>query len=285
MVLEVETWTSPSPRIAPILAVRGLAEGESVIRPQTEALVPLADVVSVRIAGLTAPGVLPPDHGLDDLADGLGAVLDELGLSKANVCGISHAGEIAYRFAVRHPERMERVVLTGVTGQRRDLLPPGTGADEMVELMKGPKGREMADHVISSMLCQDPALPVRGRAAMRWALAELIDHVGVSQIHLWFRCLELLQEVPERAGIAAPVLAVTGEHDVPCPPADCRALAALSSGSVFATIREADHFVFLTRAGEHLDLTRRFLLDEPLEDLPYVATLERFPHVVACASS
>ncbi|MFJ2747227.1 alpha/beta fold hydrolase [Streptomyces sp. NPDC087297] len=228
---------------------------------------------------------MPQRHGLDDLADGLCAVLDELGLTRVNLCGISHAGEIAYRLAVRHPERMERVVLTGVTGQRRDLLPPGTGAAEMAELMQGPRGRETADYVISAMLCQDPALPVRGRAAMRWALDELVGHVGMTQINLWLRCLELLQDVPERAGVAAPLLAVTGEHDVPCPPADCRALAALSPGSVFATISESDHFVFLTRAGEHLDLTRRFLLDEPLEDLPYVAALERFPHLVACAPS
>ncbi|MER6256328.1 hypothetical protein ABT224_33770 [Streptomyces sp. NPDC001584] len=50
----------------------------------------------------------------------------------------------------------------------------------------------------------------------------------------------------------------------------------MSSQAVFATIEEADHWVFLTRSHELLDLTRRFLLDEPLEGLPYVAALEQF---------
>ncbi len=278
MVLEAETRTSPSPRIAPILAVRALAEGEAAIRPQLEALLPLADVVAVRIAGISAPGLLPQDHTLDDLADGLAAVLDELGLARVNVCGTSHGGEIAYRLAVRHPQRIERVALTGATGHPRDHLPPGVSAATLADRMESSARHEMADYVAAALLCQDPALPVRGRAALRWVLDDLISNTDDQQIDIWIRCLGLLRDAPQPTAVTTPLLAVTGEHDVVSRPSECRVLAALSPGSVFATIKEADHFVFLTRTREHLEVTRRFLLDQPLEDLPYLAALERFPH-------
>ncbi|MCX5205726.1 alpha/beta hydrolase [Streptomyces sp. NBC_00237] len=277
VVLDVETRASSSARIAPILAVRALAEGEAAIRPQRKALLPLADIVSVRIAGVSAPGVLPKHCSLDDLADGLAAVLDDLGLKRVNVCGTSHGGEIAYRFAVRHPERTGRVVLTGTTGHPRDHLPLGTSPAELAARMKGPARHGMADYVASTILCQDPALPVRGRAALRWVIDDLVSHTDDQQIDIWIRCMELLRNAPEPTPITAPLLAVTGEHDVASRPSECRALAALSSPSVFATIKEADHFVFLTRAREHLDVTRRFLLDQPLTDLPFLAALEAFP--------
>lgn len=278
VVLEAETRVSPSARIAPILAVRALAEGEAAIRPQTKALLPLADIVSVRIAGVSTRGVLPQHCSLDDLADGLADLLDKLGLRRVNVCGISHGGEIAYRFAVRHPERAERVVLTGTTGHPRDHLPPHTSPAELAARMKSSARRTMADYVASALLCQDPALPVRGRAALRWVLDDLVGQTDDEQIDIWIRCMGLLRNAPQPTPIASPLLTVTGEHDVASLPADCRALAALSSHSVFATIKEADHFVFLTRAREHLDITRRFLLDQPLAALPYLATLEAFPH-------
>ncbi|MFD3328416.1 alpha/beta fold hydrolase [Streptomyces sp. NPDC058701] len=129
------------------------------------------------------------------------------------------------------------------------------------------------------LLCQDPALPVRGRAALRWVLDDLISHTDDQQIDIWMRCLRLLRDAPQPTAITTPLLAVTGEHDVVSRPPECRALAPLSPGSVFATIKEADHFVFLTRTREHLEVTRRFLLDQPLEDLPYLAALEKFPHL------
>jgi len=43
------------------------------------------------------------------------AVLDHLGITRANVCGISYGGEVAMRVAARHPERVNKLVLSNTT--------------------------------------------------------------------------------------------------------------------------------------------------------------------------
>ncbi|MER5730751.1 hypothetical protein ABT084_20875 [Streptomyces sp. NPDC002138] len=111
---------------------------------------------------------------------------------------------------------------------------------------------------------------------MEWVLNDMLTTADEGQIGMWRRCLELLYAAAQPSGLQPPLLADIGEHDVASPPTEYRALAAMSSQGVFATIEEADHWVFLTRSHELLDLTRRFLLDEPLEGLPYVAALEQF---------
>lgn len=284
LVFEVESRTCPAPRISPVLFVRARAEGEATIRPQTEALLPVADIVGVRIAGVSSPGTLPPHCEIGDLADGLVGVLDELGLPRVNVCGTSHGGEIAYRLAERHPERTERVVLTGASGHR-PALPSGTTPAGLAARAKSATRHEPVDDVVSHLLCLDPDLPVRGRETLRWILNDIFNSADDTHIDLWARCLQLLCDAPQPTGLSTPLLAVTGEHDVAVRPTDCRALAAMSSEAVFATIQEADHWVFLTRAREHLDLTRRFLLDEPLEHSPYLATLEHFSRPRTALSS
>ncbi|MER6199145.1 alpha/beta hydrolase [Streptomyces sp. NPDC001586] len=276
LVFEVDARTCAEPRIPPVLFVRARAEGEATIHPQNEALLPLADLVGVRIAGLSGPGTLPPDSTIGDLADGLAVVLDELGLARVNVCGTSHGGEIAYRFAQRHPGRTERVVLTGASGHP-PVLVDGTTPAGLVARAKGATRQELVDEVVSRLLCLDPELPVRGRETLRWILTDLFRSSDDTHIDVWARCLQLVCNAPQPTGLSVPLLAVTGEHDVAVRPADCRALAAMSSDAVFATIREADHWVFLTRARDHLDLTRRFLLGEALDDAPYLAALEHFP--------
>lgn len=277
LVFEVETRTSPSPRTAPVFVVRAGAEGEATVRPQTEALLPVADIVGVRIAGVSSPGTLPQHCGLGDLADGLAAVLDELDLPRVNVLGTSHGGEIAYRFAVSHPDRTDRVVLTGANGHR-PRLPRGTTPAALAARVKSSARRDAADEIISAVLCLDPDRSVRGRTTLQWILNDLFNGVDDRHINLWTRFLQMQCDAPQPTGLSAPLLMVTGEHDIAIRPTDSRALAAMSSEAVFATIQEADHWVFLTRAREHLDLTRRFLLDEPLEHLPYLAALERLSH-------
>ncbi|MGW5852604.1 alpha/beta fold hydrolase [Streptomyces sp. NPDC055254] len=272
LVFEVETRTSPTPRTAPVLVVRAGAEGEATVRPQAEALLPVADIVGVRIAGVSSPGALPADCGLGDLADGLAGVLDELELPQVNVLGTSHGGEIAYRLAVGHPDRVDRIVLTGANGHRPHLPPGFTPAAAMARAKND--RREVSAEIVASVLCLDPDRPVRGRLALRWLLNDLFNGADDSHLHLWARCLQMLCDAPPPTGLSADLLLVTGEHDIAIRPADSRALAAMSSRAVFATIREADHWVFLTRPHEHLDLTRRFLLDEPLDHLPYLAALE-----------
>jgi pimeloyl-ACP methyl ester carboxylesterase len=55
-------------------------------------------------------------YTIADMADDTAALMDALGVKKAHVCGLSMGGMIAMEFALRHPDRLDRLILTGTPG-------------------------------------------------------------------------------------------------------------------------------------------------------------------------
>jgi pimeloyl-ACP methyl ester carboxylesterase len=66
-------------------------------------------------------------------ADVLAGVLDDLGIERAHVAGLSMGGGIALSFAARHPQRVRRLVLMAPTGCPEVSL-PRLACNRMIEL-------------------------------------------------------------------------------------------------------------------------------------------------------
>ena len=102
----------------PVLVVHGTPGGIDVADIMARFL-PSSDF---RVVTLSRPGYLgtplASEHAtLDDEADLYAAVLDDLGIDRVAVFAWSGGGPAAYRFAVRHPERVRSlVVAAGLTG-------------------------------------------------------------------------------------------------------------------------------------------------------------------------
>ncbi len=47
-----------------------------------------------------------PPYTLDDMAEDAVGLLDDLGIQKAHICGMSMGGMIAQTIAIRHPSRV-----------------------------------------------------------------------------------------------------------------------------------------------------------------------------------
>jgi pimeloyl-ACP methyl ester carboxylesterase len=90
----------------------------------------------------------PPETFTPEFEDvTLRAVLDELGLERMTLIGISCGGCIAVNFAARSPERVDRLVLYGSYAQGRALSPPQarTGMIDLVRSHWGLGSRLLAD--------------------------------------------------------------------------------------------------------------------------------------------
>jgi len=74
--------------------------------------------------GLTGPND-DEEYDMSYYVDLLAALMDRLGLSTAAVAGNSLGGGIAWRFAVAHPDRVERLLLLDSIG--RQIVPDGAG--------------------------------------------------------------------------------------------------------------------------------------------------------------
>lgn len=52
-------------------------------------------------------------YSIADMADDIVGLLDGLGIARAHILGISMGGMICQEFAIRHPERLHKMILTG----------------------------------------------------------------------------------------------------------------------------------------------------------------------------
>ncbi len=113
-------------------------------------------------------------YSLSDMTlDGL-AVLDELGIERAHVCGVSMGGMIVQTMAIEHPDRIRSLTsVMSSTGHRLTgwqdprLLPhllgrAGSTREEYVERSAAFSG------IIGSPAYRDPAERARARAAATW---------------------------------------------------------------------------------------------------------------------
>ncbi|RUQ04065.1 alpha/beta fold hydrolase [Curtobacterium sp. HSID17257] len=115
----------------PVLVLHGTPGGIA----SAEAMARFLPSDRFRVVTLARPGysgtTLEPDHpSLDDEADRYVALLDALGIDRVAVLAWSGGGPAAYRFAVRHPDRVRTLVV--VAGLSARWVPPEPSFAEWV---------------------------------------------------------------------------------------------------------------------------------------------------------
>ncbi|MFE5797083.1 alpha/beta fold hydrolase [Streptomyces sp. NPDC056503] len=188
-----------------------------------------------------------PDRpfGTRDLADDVMAVLDDLGVERADVYGTSMGGRVAQWCAVRHPSRVRSLVLgcTSPGGRhaverddavRRSLAAPTPAESRraLLSLMYTPAW--LAEHPGPHHTLGDPTMTPRARRR----------HLAASDGH------DAWDALP---GIGAPTLVLHGTDDRLNPTANAPLLADRIPGARLHLIEGARHAYFeefRTTAGE-----------------------------------
>ena len=114
------------------------------------------------------------DHTLDFFVDGLVSLLDRTGITKAVLVGNSLGGAVALGLALRHPERVEKLILMapgGIESRENYFSMPGIQA-----MVKYPMGSpEFTKEVLAQLLTQlvhDPVNVDDELVDERWATLE-----------------------------------------------------------------------------------------------------------------
>jgi pimeloyl-ACP methyl ester carboxylesterase len=95
----------------PLLLIRGLGSTCDGFKAQVEGLSPYFRVISFdnRCVGRTDQPQIP--FTIADMADDTAALMDALGFESAHVFGVSLGGMVAQELVLRHPEKVQRLVL------------------------------------------------------------------------------------------------------------------------------------------------------------------------------
>ena len=179
---------------------------------------------------------------LDNFVGDLETVVDQLGLERFPLIGMSQGGAVAMRYASRHPERVSALVLVGAYARgalRRaasDL--ERLEADTLVNLIRVGWGRD--------------------NDAFRQVFTNQYIPEGTAEQHRWWNDLERISASPEgaartlaafhdadvteaAAGLRVPTLVMHSRRDARVPFDEGRRLAALIPGARFLALESANH--------------------------------------------
>jgi 3-oxoadipate enol-lactonase/4-carboxymuconolactone decarboxylase len=176
---------------------------------------------------------------IDDLADDLAGLLEALGIPRANIVGLSLGGMMAQAFALRHANRLDRLVLVStsakmdaVTYHERAALARREGYDSFVDTVLTPRWLT-ADFAKRS---PETIAVFRERFPRDWR--------GYAV------CVDLIAELdlPERIGaIKAPTLIMVGADDPATPVAMSEDLRNRIPGSELIILPRLAHLLTVER--------------------------------------
>jgi len=207
---------------------------------------PAVDALAEHFRVLTLS--LGPECTLDADVARIAAALDERGIERAIVCGISFGGLVALRFAATHPQRTSSLVLAST---------PGPGATLR------PHHRLYArwPHLFGPVFAVET--PFRLRRELRWSqlTALVAAPTSFTKIARRAQLIELTDISADCRRVAAPTLVVTGEPrlDRVVPVGNTLEYLRAISGSQHVTLEATGHLGSITRAGRFAEMVSVFV--------------------------
>ena len=194
-----------------------------------------------RLISLDLPG-----HGLTEaprgyrvLPDTQPEVVDQLirrlGVDRFVIAGNSMGGQVAWRYALAHPDRVQGLVLVDAAGWPR--VGPAPKTPLVYRLLDTPLGREVAKRMDPRGMAQDGL--AQAYVDPRLVTQALVDRYADLARAPGHRDILLTQQTEPRppvtpadfARIRTPTLVMSGEQDALIPAADARAFAAAIPGA------------------------------------------------------
>ena len=184
-------------------------------------------------------------------------VLDALGIERAHVVGNSFGGSLAMSLAIRHPDRVGRLVLMGSVGVPFAITPgldAVWGYEPSVEAMEG----------LLHLFAYDRALIGPDLARLRY---EASVRPGVQEAYRAMfpaprqRALDAMTHaVDEIAAITAPTLVVHGREDLVIPLQNAFDLLGLIDDAQLHVFGHCGHWTQIEHAAAFTELVTDFLL-------------------------
>lgn len=192
-------------------------------------------LIAPDMRGFGRSPVTPGPYRMETFADDLAHFLDQLGLERAIVGGLSMGGYITFAFLRRYAHRVCGIVLanTRATADRDEVRAARETNARLVE-ERGPAA--IADLMLPNLLAADA--PPERRAYVR----AIIEANSTTAIAAALRGMALRGDSTDLlATIQVPTLVIGGEADTLTPPDEIRSLHSAIPGSRLAMLPAAGH--------------------------------------------
>jgi pimeloyl-ACP methyl ester carboxylesterase len=258
-----KVWLLEEGEGPPLLYLHGFADVHGV----TESWLKFHERLfsAARLTAPAHPGCAKSDENedleaIDDVVFHYLEVIDALGLDRCNLAGACVGGWIAAEIAVRHPEKVLRLILIGATG----LAVPGSFIGDIFMMAQPERGVSHAG--LREMLFGSPEHPSAlelfpdGRGAIddelrRYQMLRFASQFGFKPPYLYDRKLS-----DRLHRITSPTLVIWGERDRMVPVGHGHAYAkAIPTAKALEIIAGAGHSVQVEKPEETAGLILEFL--------------------------
>lgn len=243
---------------APVIVfANSLGSTLAMWEPQVEALARRFRVIRFDLRGHGGSPAPPGPYTIEELGGDLIALLDDLGVDRAHLCGLSLGGMIAMWVAANAPERVDRLVVCASSAQ---LGPPGAWAARATTVLAD--GMEaVADVVVGrwftpGFAARCPEVVARMRDMI--LSGSPVGYAGCC------RALETMDLTGDLSAIVAPTLVLVGDEDPATPLAHSERIVAATPDAQLEVVLDAAHLVNVEQADvvnalilEHLDQAPR----------------------------
>lgn len=196
----------------------------------------------------------PPVDTLEDVAEGVLAILDAERLDRVAVVGTSLGGYVAQFLVANHPGRFDRVLLSN-TFPPNDILAQRNGRLALAL-------RLLPEWIVLKMYVsglERTVLPAAGNSPLARAHLLSLPATTLRRRHLVARYNCLMQRFPVASSPAVPLLIVESDNDPLVPPELRRMLRETYPHARVVTLRGRGHFPYLNAADEFNQILLQFL--------------------------
>ncbi|MGE3075263.1 MAG: alpha/beta fold hydrolase [Dehalococcoidia bacterium] len=233
---DIITYYEESGSGEPLVLIRGLGSDLQAWAPQVPALAKHFRVITYDNRGAGRTSAPDKPYSIAAMADDLATLLDELKIEKANVLGYSMGGMIAQEFALKHPNKLEKLILLSssakLDGYSRVVV------QNFINIRRSNMSRDQVTRATAPFVFSADLLDDQDR--FERAIQATVDNPYFQQDHAYIRQAQavLAFDASGRSnGIKASTLVVASEEDTLLPPRNAEALSKLISGSKLVTLQ------------------------------------------------
>ena len=243
----------------PLILVAGFASGAWIWFKQIDELSKHFRVITFDPRGISKSVI---DSSLTVsiqlIADDIASLLDELKITKANILGTSFGGFVAQEFALKYPERLNKLVLACTSFGGKNHVAPSI---EVLMAFASTENLNSLDRVRKYMIPAFTSEFVKNNAAEVDKVCNLREQNIVPEI-VYFQQLQsatIFDAESRIANISAETLILTGDKDGVVPMQNSKNLAETIPNSSLEIIENGSHLFFIEKADEFYRIVKDFI--------------------------
>jgi 3-oxoadipate enol-lactonase len=229
------------------------------VQGRWEWMAPAVDALSRRCRAISYS--LAPAETFSDLLAQLDGILDERGLRRAAICGVSFGGRVAVAYAATRPERTGALVIVSTPGpswqpspvQAGYLQRPWRSTPSFVASSPGRLWPEISSAI--------PGLAARARFSVGHVLRIVTAPIVPAEMAARMQLPLPLDLAEACRRVTAPTLIVTGEPalDQVVPAASTREFASLIAGAKYEMMKGTGHIGLVTQPDRFAEIAGTFV--------------------------